>query len=57
MSRVKVSTCDSRRGRTGGDLARVVAPAAPAGTEIHWLSAFLSGYTLGATLTSISTPS
>ncbi len=55
MSRVKTSTCESLRGRTGGALARTVAPGLPAGAGSHWLSDFLSGETFGPTLISIST--
>ena len=36
-------------------LARMAAPAVPAGAGVHWLSDFLSGDTFGATFTSIST--
>ena len=47
---MKISTCDSRRGRTAGDAARVVAAAWPGPTVTHSLTAFWSGDTFGAAI-------
>ena len=50
MSVVKASTCDSRRGRTTGALARTGAPTTPSGDEDHVPGVLWSGETFGSDL-------